>query len=78
MTAKSNISTRYKDGEISYPVLMKSIPYEFVVLFTEKDKGTVVYDPKGAYGLGYYSDCWVEATEACEWTQLEETVEISN
>jgi len=52
-----------------FPLLANSKHYESVVLFINKNTGTVVFNSK-SYKIGHYSDDWVDVTDTKTWEIL--------
>lgn len=69
---QSNIETPHNNTGTSYPALYRNAGdcREMVVLFTGKGRGIVVFDPTGAFGLGHYSEDWVDCECSDEWSPL--------
>lgn len=66
-----------KEGNTSdkgFPKLMIFHDKSFIVLFNNRDEGTVVYCNDGVHDLGYYSVTW--STELFE--DFNGTIELSN
>ncbi len=73
---KSVKKTNDFKGEIKYPCLMTAHDSlgSKVVLFTEKDCGTVVYSEGEQQPIGYYTEAWVMSG----FTPFDGTIELSN
>lgn len=73
------MKSEYKecDGEISFPCLMRSVSDEIIVLFTNSNKGTVVYTNIAKYPLGYYSNGWENCALSAMWVKVEKDASIT-
>lgn len=77
-------STIKKDADPNatrkYPVLMENIGSlaGAVVLFNNRNSGTLLYDPTGKSDLFQHSRCWVEADDRSEWKVFRGEITLSN
>jgi hypothetical protein len=55
---KSTVGERETQNEKQFPKLMIDKSDSFIVLFYDKEVGTVVSCDNGIYGIGYYSNNW--------------------
>lgn len=55
---------------ITFPCLMKNEQSGNIVLFTDYNKGTIVYTNSLNYPLGYYSNGWMDCKINNVWIPL--------
>ena len=75
-----NNSNEQSVKELKYPVLMKNVNYDYVVLFTGEKEGVIVYSNEDMCVLGRNNDCWISANNTEHWEKLdpEYTIKLSN
>ncbi len=71
---KNKANTQEEEG---FPLLMKSLYSDLVILFLSKTKGVVIHSDED-YPLGDYAEDWAEFDDVSEWQRFEGKVELSN
>lgn len=74
---KVQVKEQTNPQELKYPVLMKNIDSELVVLFTSVQAGVVLV-PDTYNGKGEYSTDWLSASDPKGWTKFQGVIELSN
>jgi hypothetical protein len=81
INSKIILDKEYKK-EIIFPILARNIDDNYVVLFTSRSCGTVVFIPEKviSYRIGYHDTGWPNLLESNHWEILspDEKITLSN
>jgi hypothetical protein len=81
INSKIILDKEYKK-EIIFPILARNIDDNYVVLFTSRNCGTVVFIPEkvSVYSIGYHYTGWANLLESGRWEILSpyEKITLSN